>query len=111
MKNYANFEQSKFLHNKGIDFGEPQIGDVYWIVHPDTDAIDNVVVGSAKWHIVMFLDKYRAPSLSDLLKQIGGNYSVRCGDWWQLMKSTKEGAIAYHGENPIDLILKYAYNF
>ena len=111
MKNYANFEQSMFLHNKGITFGEPQFGDVYWTVHPDTDVIDNVVVGSAKWHIVMFLDKYRAPSLSDLLKKIGGGYSIRCGDWWQLTKIKEDGAIVWQGENPIDLICKHVYNF
>ena len=111
MKNYANFEQSMFLHNKGITFGEPQFGDVYWTVHPDTDAIDNVVVGSAKWHIVMFLDKYRAPSLSDLLKQIGSSYSIRCGDHWVLTKKAKYSVKAYTGENPIDLICKHVYNF
>lgn len=37
MKNYANFEQSKFLHEKGITFREPQFGDVHWTVHPDTE--------------------------------------------------------------------------
>ena len=111
MKNYADFERSEFFHDKGIDFGEPQLGDVYWTVHPDTEAIDNVVVGSAKWHIVAHLEKFRAPSLSDLLKQIGGNYSVRCGDHWQLTKITREGAIVWQGENPIDLICKHVYNF
>ena len=77
MKNYATFEQTQRLHEKGIFFDEPEFGDVYYTVHHDTGVVDNVVVGSAKWHISALLPMYRAPSLQDLMKLIGDEYAVR----------------------------------
>lgn len=77
MKNYATFEQAERLYCKGFFFDEPTFGDVFYTIHPDNGIIDNVVVGSAKWHISSLLPMYRAPSLQDLMKLIGDDYAVR----------------------------------
>lgn len=76
MKNYANFEQSKTLAEKSIYFDEPKFGDLFYTIHPDTNTIDNVLVGSAKWHISAMLPMCRAPSLQDLIKFIGIEYRI-----------------------------------
>lgn len=77
MKNYATFEQSERLHEKGINFGEPEFGDLFYTVHPDTHMVDNVLVGSAKWHISALLPMYRSPSLKDLIEVLGYEYAIR----------------------------------
>ena len=77
MKNYATFEQAEKLYHKGFFFDEPSFGDVFYTIHPDTGVVDNVVVGSAKWHISALLKKYRAPSLQDLIELLGDDYAVR----------------------------------
>lgn len=120
MKNYATFEQAQRLHEKGIFFDEPTFGDVYYIVHPDTGVVDNVVVGSAKWHISSLLPMYRAPSLQDLMKKIGDDYAIRYEKkrgYWTIEKTKSVDfsvqevdfminsfPIGYH-ENPITLII------
>lgn len=77
MKNYATLEQAERLYHKGFFFDEPTFGDIFYTIHPDTGIVDNVVVGSAKWHISSLLPMYRAPSLQDLMKLIGDDYSIR----------------------------------
>lgn len=89
MKNYATFEQAERLHDKGVRFDEPKFGDLYYTVHPDTGAIDNVLVGSAKWHISAMLPMFRGPSLRDLLEHIGYEYAIRFetkNNYWVLEK-------------------------
>lgn len=120
MKNYATLEQAQRLHQKGILFAEPALGDVYYTVHPDTGSVDNVVVGSAKWHISSLLPMYRAPSLQDLMEIIGDDYAIRYekkrGHW--TIEKTKSVDFSVHevdfivnsfpityGENPITLIV------
>ena len=120
MKNYATFEQAERLYRKGFFFDEPTFGDVFYTVHPDTGAVDNVVVGSAKWHISALLPMYRAPSLQDLIKLIGDNYAIRYEkkrEYWTIEKiksvdfsvqevdyMIKSFPICYE-QNPIDLIV------
>jgi hypothetical protein len=90
MKNYATFEQAERLNNKGIKFGEPKFGDLYYTVHPDTGVIDNVLVGSAKWYISEMLPMFRGPSLHDLLEYIGYEYAIRFEhkhNYWVLEKT------------------------
>lgn len=120
MKNYATFEQAQKLHEKGFFFGEPTFGDVFYIIHPDTGNIDNVVVGSAKWHLSALLPMYRAPSLQDLMENIGDDYAIRYEKkraYWTIEKTksvdfsvqevdfiVNSFPIGY-GENPITLIV------
>lgn len=120
MKNYATFEQSQRLFDKGFVFDEPTFGDVFYTVHPDTGSIDNVVVGSAKWHISAMLPMYRAPSLYDLMELVGDDYSIRYEKkrgYWTIEKTklvdfsvqevdymTHSYPIGYH-ECPITLIV------
>lgn len=91
MKNYPTFEQSKKLHEKNIIFGEPVFGDLFYTVHPDTNQIDTVIVGSAKWHISALLQMYRAPSLKDLIELLADEYAIRfekTTNEWVLEKTT-----------------------
>ena len=121
MKNYATFEQAQRLHEKGVlFFDDPAFGDVYYTVHPDTGVVDNVVVGSAKWHISALLQMYRAPSLQDLMALIGDDYAIRYEKkrgYWTIEKTksvdfsveevdfmVNSFPIGYH-ENPITLII------
>ena len=90
MKNYTTFEQSELLYLKGFFFDEPKFGDLFYTIHPDTGAIDNVLVGSAKWHISSMLKMFRAPSLSDLMQLLGDEYSIRFEKkrgYWTLEKA------------------------
>lgn len=122
MKNYTTFEQSQRLFEKGCVFDEPTFGDLFYTVHPDTGQVDNVLVGSAKWHISAMLPMFRAPSLKDLIEHIGYEYAVRFetkSNHWVLEKAElydftsgeydyiiKSFPIGYH-ECPFTLIVDF----
>jgi len=77
MKNYSTFDDSQRLFKKGIVFNEPSFGDVFYTIHPDTNQVDTVVVGSAKYHISAMLPMFRAPSLGDLMQMLGDDFAIR----------------------------------
>ena len=89
MKNYATFEQAEKLHLKGVQFDGPKFGDLFYTVHPDTGIVDNVLVGSAKWHVSAMIPMLRAPSLKDLIELLGYEYAIRFEtkeNYWVLEK-------------------------
>lgn len=78
MKHIVSFETAKELHAAGLKNENPEFGDVFYTVHPDTKQVDTVVVGSAKWLIYASLEMYFAASATDLLQRMGESYRLFC---------------------------------
>ena len=78
LKHIVSLETAKKLHAVGLKNENPEFGDVFYTVHPDTKQVDTVVVGSAKWHISALLEMYFAASATDLLQRMGERYRLLC---------------------------------
>lgn len=78
LKHTVSLETAKKLHAVGLKNENPEFGDVFYTVHPDTKQVDTVVVGSAKWHISALLEMYFAASATDLLQRMGERYRLLC---------------------------------
>lgn len=78
LKHIVCLETAKKLHAIGLKNENPEFGDVFYTIHPDTKQVDTVVVGSAKWHISAMLEMYFAASATDLLQRMGERYRLLC---------------------------------
>lgn len=118
LKHIVSLKTAKKLHAVGLKNENPEFGDVFYTVHPDTKQVDTVVVGSAKWHISALLEMYFAASATDLLQRMGERYRLLCvgGKNWIVEKEiytnfsdheheyVTEAYPLENGENPAEVL-------